>query len=238
MTVTQVDKIVRLTFDFNQEGGAVGQDVIEAGCTYRATAVPTDGADIDATLLDMATAANAALVANVAQSWYGSQLVLTKIRAALEGTNGHTLFEQFSVATGALAWRGSSSSQALPWQTAWVLSIYGYQPGTFTPLGKHLRGRMYLPAPASGSLRSNTGEMSDSDTSDMTHQWGTVLAQVQGHTYSLFPTFGPVLGINSRSTSTFAPCTWLRSDTKIDTQRRRANRETGDVGIAAYPSSF
>lgn len=243
MAITQLDKIVRVSFVFAMEGDARGTEVIVTSANYRAASVPGDPVVLKAILQDMATAACASVVANVDKTWYPSGLVGTHVRVALEDNLGHTLEESIVGFSGALTYRGQSGGACLPWQIAFVLSLYAYQPTNFDPLGRFKRGRMYLPAPTASMLGDGTGEISESNMTLMVNGWGQVLQELQQHDYSGFPAFAPVLGINSKTTpkskpgkvANFYPVTWLRADTKLDTQRRRSNRQLASTAEAPYP---
>jgi hypothetical protein len=236
MAVTQVDKIVRVTWRYNLFPGSTAVEQCEHGVTYRAASLPSDATVTNAVLKDMADAALASQVANFAETYAHANVVADSCRVALEQTNGHTLFEQISTAAGALAWAGSASGKSLPFQNAMVISLYGYEPGSFSPIGKYLRGRFYLPPMSIDMLSTDNSSLLDDSKAGDTHDaWHQILKELQEHDYSGFPAFAPVLVINSRTTTSASPVTWTRFDTKIDTQRRRIKSLSGNQGKTAFP---
>jgi hypothetical protein len=229
--VTQVDKIVRVTFNYVLNG----QEISEHSVCYRAGALPIDAPTINAVLNDMANAALASQSAHVTPSHWGGSTVCDHVRVALEDTSGHTLFEKIVSASGALAWSGTGSGRQLPYSQSIAISLYGYEPGNFDPFGRYKRGRFYLPPPTADVLdSSNTGTLDHTVLADIAGDWGTVLSELQGHTYSGFPTFAPVLVINSRASVAAYPVTWIRTDDKMDNQRRRQNGITTVIAKAPF----
>lgn len=234
MPVSQVSRIVRVTFSYTLNG----QEISEHSVCYRAGAVPTDADTINAVLNDMCNAALASQAAHVTPSHWNPSIIADHCRVALEDTNGHTLFEKINAASGALSWNGTGSGRQLPYDNAIAISLYGYEPGNFDPFGRYKRGRFYLPPPTADVLDSgNTGTMDHTALADIATDWGTVLQELQEHDYSGFPTFSPVLVINSRASVEAHPVTWLRYDDKMDTQRRRQNGITYVVAKAPFPAS-
>lgn len=238
MPVEQVDKLVRVTFAFGLFEGSAQQEVAEPSVYFRAGAVPSDPAVTNAILNDMATAALASLVANVDTANHSATVQALHCRVALEDTAGHTLFEKIVAAAGALAWQGTGAAACLPWSSSLVISLYGYTPGEFDPFGKSKRGRMYLPPFATTVMHNDgTGKLAIALCGDLVDQWGQVLQELQQHDYSGFPTFSPVLVINSRRQVQAFPVTHLRVDNKLDTQRRRERQQLFDLATAPYPHS-
>lgn len=244
MAIEQVPRIVRVTWKYDLNAGGGAADTSQHSVCYQAGATPPDSATTDAVLHDMANAALASQAAHVDPGSFSPSVVCTGSRVALEGTNGHTLFEQFGVATGPLAFSGSGGGKSLPWETSFAVSLYAYQPGVFDPFGKSKRGRFYLPPMQSDLLDSdNSGRMAGASAVSIADTWGTVLQELQEHDYSGFPAFSPVLVVNSRKTPARPawtpeafPVTFLRFDTKIDSQRRRQRQEPAPVGTAPYPA--
>lgn len=63
------------------------------------------------------------------------------------------------------AWTGTSGNPSMPWEVACAVSMYGYQPGTFTPDAKSKRGRYYLPPFATTIMGNSAAEgLFDSST--------------------------------------------------------------------------
>lgn len=234
MAVAQVTNIVRVTWKY----ALSPNEISEHSVCYRAGAVPSDPAVLHAVLHDMSDAALASQAAHVPQSHWGPAVVASGTRVALENTSGHTIDEAISAATGDLAWAGSSSSKQMPYEDSICISVYGYEPGTFDPLGRYKRGRFYLPPPASDMLApENNGLIRSDYLEDIGNAWLTVLRELQEHTYSGFPTFSPVLGINSRTRIDFFNASWLRWDQKWDRQSRRQNKLIAPTQDFPYPGS-
>jgi len=236
VAVVQVPGIVRVTFKYTLAQAETVTDYAEHGVCYLAGEVPTDADTIEAVLQDMADAAYASVVANVTPTHFCTNIGLMQVRVALEQTNGKTLFEKFRSYGGAYVWNGTSSSYSLPWDNAFCLSLYAYEPGTFDPFHKSKQGRTYLPPLSAASLKDdNTGLIDGTAATDIADDWGQVFKELQEHDYSGFPAFSPVLVVNSRRYVEAFPVTWLRFDNKMDTQRRRFNKQSTVIGKAPFP---
>lgn len=121
-------------------------------------------------------------------------------------------------------WVGSADPPALPWETSLCVSLYTYQPGTFQSHGRRHRGRFYLPPMAASVLdNSNSGFVANS----------SIAARLAG--YKVFVNLVGTKpdgdeyarpGVFSRVDSEVRIATWISLDAKIDSQRRRQNRET------------
>lgn len=237
VAIQQVPNIVRVTWKYGLQAGSTIEDTSQHSVTFLAGAIPSTQSVVDAVLLDMATAALASQVANVSTALYHQTVIAQECRVAVEGTNGHTLFEKFAIASGDLSWQGSNPSPSLPWECAVAVSLYGYQPGTFDTLGKSKRGRFYTPPPCSSVLQTNgSGELATDSLQTLVQGWAQVLKELQQHNYSGFPDFSPILCINSRRHVAAFPVTYIRGDTKIDSQRRRQRQEPATIEQGVWPT--
>lgn len=238
MAVVQVPRIVRVTFVYGLVNGTSVEDFAEHSLVYQAASVPTDPAVTDAILMDMADAALASQAANVAPNHWSPSIQCAHVRVALEGTDGKTLFEKIVQAVDDLAWVGTGSATSLPWSSSLCVSLYAYEPGTFSPFGKSQRGRFYLPPPSIDVLLADgTGEVNPTVSAGIRDQWAQVAKELQEHDYSGFPAFAPALVVNSRRLGEAFPVTFVRVDNKLDTQRRRSKQQLGVVSYAEYPST-
>lgn len=236
MAINQVDRIVRVTWLYNLIIGSTVQDTSQHSVTFRAGAVPSSESTLNAVLQDMATAAAASQVANFTQAWATSGVQAEHVRVALEDVHGKTLAEQFRQCEGDYAWVGAGSGLQLPWECAVAISLYAHQPGTFATLGKSKRGRFYLPSPHAGRLATDhSGQLTLGDMQDVRDSWAQILRELQEHDYSGFPSFSPELVVNSRHLVEAFPVTFIRIDTKVDSQRRRQRQEETVVSYAAWP---
>lgn len=238
MPITQPANIVRCTWRYDLQVEDVPIDVSEHSVTFLAGAVPTDPAVLEAVLNDMATAALASQTAHFDTSYATSAVRANSCRVALESTAGLTLFEKIVAAADPIDWQGDSNGAQMPWEDAVCVSVYGYEPGTFSPAGKYQRGRFYLPPLSSEQLATGkSGELDPGHAQLIMDNWQAILTELQNHLYSGFPTFAPVLGIVSRHTDSFTPASWLRIDTKVDTQRRRQNKIVPTILKDPFPAT-
>ena len=237
MTISQVPNIVRVTFRYDLFKGTAPADVAEWGVCFLASSVPTDSAIIDAVLQDMSHAAAASHKVNIDPTIYTSHVKLNQVRVALEATNGHTLFEKITPGFTPYDWEGTAGGVQLPWQTSLVISLYAYPPGEFKANGKSFRGRFYTPPLSSSVIAGDgSGGLSLGTASSIAGMYAQVLKELQEHDYTGFPAFAPKLVVNSRRYTMTNLVQSVRVDTKLDTQRRRTNREIAEVGVAAFPS--
>ena len=146
--------------------------------------------------------------------------------------NGHTLREQRYVPP--TPWVGTSTQPSLPWETSLCVSLYCYPRGTFQPNARRRRGRFYLPPMSSAVLASNnSGFVADNVAHGVLSQmhdfcrdaWQSYLGVDEAH-----------LGVFSRADSTVYPVVQISLDAKIDSQRRRQNREI--AGALVTPFSY
>jgi hypothetical protein len=236
--ITQVDKIVRVTWVWALLNGSVTAEQADMGVCYRAGAVPTDPDVMNAVLHDMGAAACASVAAHLHTNYYSDSIVLDHVRVALEDTHGLTLFEQLVPADGDLAFAGTGSGTCLPWDNSLVVSLYAYQPNTFDPAGRSKRGRFYTPPPnISILLGDGTGEVDNTSAANLLTDWLTILKELQEHDYSGFPTFSPVLVVNSRRTVSAPAVTYLRIDNKMDRQSRRLKSQAATQQAAPFPGT-
>jgi hypothetical protein len=165
-----------------------------------------------------------AFVSNMPDGWWHSNVKLSSVKASRISPAGLTL--NVAVSVGGTAWAGTAGQSCMPWQVAWVVSLYTYTPGTFIPNGRRRRGRFYLPPPCTLVLDSSgSGLASAAATADVLDGSHDFLEAVR-----MTPPPGEDLGVGniivfSRAGAQQYDVTDLQIDTRLDTQRRRANRE-------------
>lgn len=138
-------------------------------------------------------------------------------------TTGLTLDKGVAPFDGANAWQGSGNATT-PFQCSTVLSMYAYQPGTFTQNGKYKRGRSYWLPPAPATL-DDDGRLTTTNQSEQLTMFGGFFNDVQGtHIGGTAPVTDNDyfnLGLVSKTSGLFYPITYVGIGRVIDTQRRR-----------------
>lgn len=106
---------------------------------------------------------------------------------------------------------GTSAAPSIPSQNAIAVSLTAGQ----RPNGTYIKGRFYLPSPATNALEANTALLTPTArTTIADNMAGFVTAlKVAGHQPAVW----------SRVLGTFSPVQQLRVGSKVDTQRRRRN---------------
>jgi hypothetical protein len=212
------------TFDLSQ--GSEPQDIAEFSIWMHDTnGGPASQFDMD----NLAQNGADAWSANQGPGGYSRAVSLRNCTVRCYQPNGHTLRESIKPPTA--AWVGTAAGASLPWETSLCVSEYAYTPGSFTPDQRRKRGRYYLP-PFGATLL----DPSNSGFVDNTIMAGLLADQ---------KTFVNALGANPGDGDVFEPCIFSRADSalyktthlvvdaKIDSQRRRQNREiAGRINIA------
>nr|CRY97249.1 hypothetical protein [uncultured prokaryote] len=129
-------------------------------------------------------------------------------------------------------WQGSGAD-SLPWETTICVSLYGYTPGQFTTNKPRKRGRMYLPPPSTLVPSGPSGQMNQSNVSELVDELVAFFNDVQGMHADDLPTNGDYfdLRVVSRGTPlkpldpTSTPITLVRCDSRVDSQRRREHSQ-------------
>ena len=159
---------------------------------------------------------------NVGTAIYSTNVGLRSCTARIFSADGKTLAE--SVKVPADAWQGTSSSPALPWETSLCISLYTYTPGTFVPNGRRRRGRYYLPPMGSQVLdHSNSGFYDNTLIAPSLTEQRLFYSKLYAGAFPGTLVVIPV--VYSRVAEDMNPVTHLVTDAKIDSQRRRQNRE-------------
>jgi hypothetical protein len=185
----------------------------------------------DTQLHSIAIGAEAAWAGHVSNGQYCDNVALTSTSATAFLSTGHILFEQVYVPGS--PWQGAATGPALPWETSLAISLYTYPRGTFVSNGKRKRGRYYLPPMAASVLdSSNSGFVSNSLFAGLLGDQKTFLGHVGEDMVGV-----PVgtLSVFSRADSVLRHVSQISGDAKIDSQRRRQNRETAGTVELSFP---
>lgn len=149
-------------------------------------------------------------------------------------TAGKVLDKGLAGFTGPAQWKGSAGGGTLPWETSLCVSIYGYEPGSFTRYGASKRGRFYLPPMPVSAVTGVRGHLHPSTKSQLIGDLGDFLNDIEGMV------LGPSgqgadyfeLGIISASTNkgatpngSFTRAVKWGFDDRFDSQRRRENKD-------------
>jgi len=175
----------------------------------------------DANLIDYATAGYDAWKNNISGASWTTNVQLGSVDAITYNLNGSTKARETHVA--GTPWVGTSTSPALPWETALAVSLYTYPRGTFVTNGKRKRGRFYLPPMSANNLdASNSGFFQNATIGALLAEMADFLAMVNRDGLGVAIS---TLSVFSRTDSILRPVTQLSVDAKFDSQRRRQNRE-------------
>lgn len=207
-----------ITFRFDLLLGDTPADIAEFGVWM----LPDDAVgDWNAFLVDQAHSGYDAWQLGADAAWFTNAVRLGRVDATHVDADGSVLHQQSFVAPD--PWRGGGDDPSLPWETALVISLYSYTPGTFIPNGRRRRGRNYLPPFASNLLDTlNSGFIATDIQTDIADGMKIfydsigivvpdrlaspqVMSRVDVHGYVL---------------------TDITVDIEIDSQRRRQNRVT------------
>lgn len=216
-----------LTFNFPLTRAGTTEDVAEF-------TVWIDGAGTEADddmLASLAVGAGTAWTSNVPDLRWCNNVSLGSVTATSYLANGHILRQQEKPPSS--PWTGAAADPALPWETSLAVSLYTYPRGTFVTNGRRKRGRFYVPPMAALTLdSSNSGYFSDGNMDSQLGYMHAFLSDVNQDQEGV-----PVgsLGVFSRMDSVVRHVTQISMDAKFDSQRRRENRETVGVRIAAFP---
>lgn len=162
--------------------------------------------------------------------WCSTVKMDSVVVSHLDAANGKVLDQGQATFDGDDAWVGTASF-SLPWETALVVSLYGYG-GGFTPDKRRKRGRMYLPPLATSACQTTQGQITQSIVLDIASQMEAFFNEVQGA--EMGTTVPPAtdsdyfdLRVISRGTPakpltpTSTQLIRLVVDSKVDSQRRR-----------------
>lgn len=185
--------------------------------------------DWDTSLAAWAHAAADAWTENISPVAYCDNVVWNQCYARHYGPDGKTANEQSSA--GAHAWAGTASGPALPWETAMCVSEYTYTPGSFTPQGRRKRGRYFVPPMAASSLDpSNSGFFQNATIDAFLTEQATFYRNVGTDDFNIRQA---TPGVYSRADGVIRPTTYLATNAKFKSQRRRERKELpGRLDIA------
>lgn len=211
---------IQLTWTFDLYQGTVQQDIAEFSLWFH---YGPGGSAPQSDLDFLAQNGADAWSANVSSSNYATNVKLFTCTARIYDVAGKTLAE--SVAIPATAWAGSASAGALPWETSLCVSLYTYEPGTFIVNGRRRRGRYYLPPMSVAVMEAGTsGFVQNAMITGLLAEQKAFY----GHLYAgAFPgTLVVIPVVYSRKDEDLYITQYLVMDAKLDSQRRRENRET------------
>lgn len=140
-------------------------------------------------------------------------------------TSGKALAKGTSAFEGGSTWDGTGS-QSLPWQSAIVVSLFGYVQGTVVQQRGRKRGRIYLPVPSANALASDGG-LTSGVQGGILDNMGTFFNDVQGMHMGANTTGWDYwnLGVVSRTGGIFTEIIQVGVGRIVDTQRRRRAKE-------------
>lgn len=208
-----------LIFNFQLKKVADPEDVAQFSIwTLNVGSDPTDQTHLD----NLTVTAADIWVADIGDGDFCDNVVFTGCIGRTFSSDGKTLLESSKAPHD--PWAGTADPPALPWETSLAVSLYTYQPGTFQIHGRRHRGRFYLPPMAASVLdNSNSGFVANSSISARLSGYKTFLNHLGGLADD---SRWATVGVFSRMDSVVRPATFVSIDAKIDSQRRRQNRET------------
>jgi hypothetical protein len=236
----QPDNLVKLDTVFTLGTSAGVQDSAEFGIWWALSWTPASSAAWDAALAELAQYSADQWSTLVANTLFSNAAGLLHCRAARCNTTGHTVNEQ--IKTPATPWTGTPSAHSLPWATTLAVSLYAYEPGTFTSNARNKRGRIYLP-PLNTDTMSDTksGEIALASAQSLRDQVKAWLSAIATHDLaSSMDRAEPGVLSTQRKLEPgypglFSPISWLAVDTKLDTQRRRERQQLATRSSVAFP---
>jgi hypothetical protein len=218
------DGISVTSVQFNLSNNPIVEEMAQFDLTWR-TASGDWPADVDVYLQNLGQSLWFGWQENADPSWWRGSVALAQIKARALLPNGNTKAEQ--VVIGDTPWVGTATSASLPWQNAFCVGLYAYEPNTFTVDGRNKRGRFYLPPFCVNRIdTANTGGLSDATVTAVLEAMQAMIAHTVDTMADFIPTEVQVL---SRKLQTPFRATWLRADGVIDTQRRRVRQEPKSV---------
>jgi hypothetical protein len=122
---------------------------------------------------------------------------------------------------GSYAGTGATS---LPWETSMVVSLAAYPAGSFAVNKGRRRGRFYLPPMVPAVVSGPTGEFTPQTLTNSVAAFGDFLEQMTGEISDTIPDQLRVV-VLSQVDDAVRPVEHLWIDSKVDSQRRRENRQ-------------
>jgi hypothetical protein len=176
---------------------------------------------------DIATAVRDSWVAHMTHGNFGTAVIGDRVDVYHLGTDGRTIDKGTAGFTVPNDWRGSQGV-SLPWETSLAVTLYGYEPGSFTPQAARKRGRFYLPPMATNAMDSPSGGLGTSVRASLDANLAAFFGDVKTitlHDYGEIARDTMKLGILSRRGSIFTDAVAWGYDDRFDVQRRRENRQ-------------
>lgn len=125
--------------------------------------------------------------------------------------------------SGAGSYAGTAAT-SLPWETSLVVSMAAYPAGAFAVNKGRRRGRFYLPPMNPNVVSGPTGELTPSTLANTIAAMGDFFEQLTGPISTEITDVFRVVVLSSVD-DTVRPVEHLWIDSKIDSQRRRENRQ-------------
>lgn len=220
----QVADLVKVTMVFQLSGDV---EIAEFSSWGQYADAPVSDADWTTALQNTAAAARSAWIGGMDNAFFSGAVGLENTIAGRYGADGKLINEQAHPSTEG-DWIGGDEN-SMPWQTSMCVNIYSYTPGTFIPNNRRRRGRVFLPPFGTSCLRiGNSGEMVDTLPAHMLSEmkdWWTAFSATANNW---------VLGVNSQAAVAFYPATDITTDDRLDTQRRRTNKEPRVRSVLTY----
>ena len=135
-------------------------------------------------------------------------------------------FSEFGT-SGPTSYAGTGTD-SLPWECSMVVSLAAYPQGAFAVNKGRLRGRFYLPPMVKGVVSGVTGEFNAQAVSNTVGEMGTFLEAMNGPISTEIDDDLRVVVLSGVNDSVAAvEHIWI--DSKVDSQRRRENRQPATV---------
>jgi hypothetical protein len=211
--------LIALTWKFALSKVGTDMDIAEFTVNCHKDSYEPD----DAQLLKLADGGYKAWQGHIDPTLWCDNVFLVSVAGRTFSADGHTFREQVWT-HGPTDWVGTATGAALPWETSMALGLYTYPRGSFVANARRKRGRIYLPPMAANVLDpSNSGFFSNANLPTLLANLHEFMSHV-GEDDIGASVVKP--GVYSRVDGAIRDVTQLSLDAKIDSQRRRQNRET------------
>ena len=237
---------VSFVFDLYDGGQAIEQGVFGFhGQRKHTTGNPVDW---EADIQELADKMHAKFLTGVPQPLFSPAIIMNRVDCYHLSTANKTLDKGSRAFTPIGEWTGGAGT-GMPWECATVVSLYGYNPGSFRQNARNARGRFYLPPLRKDATDSSNGLLATATQADMVSWLGDWLNDVQGS--EMGSAAGPGgdpdyfdLGILSTQRKSqagydgaFTPATYFRVGRVIDVQRRRRKKQNESYQTAVINHS-
>lgn len=221
--------MISVRYQFSFEYGATPLDIQDTGFWCVLTGPGSAGAGDWQTFCDsVAAEAVQAWSDNMTEGLFSPGVVGVSAKAYRYGVDHTQPAETIGTAafTGSTAWRGGGTV-GLPPENSVVLSLYGYDPSSYTPQKGRKRGRMYLPTPAT-SILDEFGLISTGNQNTLLGVGTGLLNEFGGHEFDngAEETIFCTPSVASTAGQFATAVAFLRLGRVVDTQRRRRNKIT------------